>query len=111
MLLRDIAREASSIVSMVDAHSLQEILPIPYAFEALLRRLTVIGEAARRVSADRQHELPEIPWRAMGDMRNFVVHAYHRVDHAVIWRTAKEEVPRLVATIGALTSSARWPRP
>jgi uncharacterized protein with HEPN domain len=48
---------------MVDAHSLQEILSIPYAFEALLRRLTVIGEAARRVSADRQHELPEIPWR------------------------------------------------
>jgi hypothetical protein len=40
MLLRDIAREASSIVSMVDAHSLQEILSIPYAFEALLRRRT-----------------------------------------------------------------------
>jgi uncharacterized protein with HEPN domain len=47
----------------------------------------------------------------MGDMRNFVVHAYHRVDPAVIWRTAKEEVPRLVTTIDALTSSARWPHP
>jgi uncharacterized protein with HEPN domain len=110
MLLRDIAREAKSIVSMVGLHSLQEILSIPYAFEALLRRLTVIGEAARRVSAERQRELPEIPWRAMGDMRNFVVHAYHRVDPAVIWRTAQEEVPRLVAAIDALSSSGRWPR-
>lgn len=110
MLLSDITREARSIVTMVEKHSLQEVLSIPYAFEALLRRLTVIGEAARRVSPERQRELPEIPWRAMGDMRNFVVHAYHRVDPAIIWRTAKDEVPKLVATIDALSSADRWPR-
>ena len=70
LLLRDIESEARGVVSMTTSRSLQETLSTPYAFEALLQKLTVIGEAARRVSLSRQRQLAHIPWRAMGDMRN-----------------------------------------
>ena len=50
------------------------------------------------------------PWRAMGDMRNFVVHAYHRVDPIIIWRTATVEIPRLLEAIESHQAADRWPR-
>jgi uncharacterized protein with HEPN domain len=46
----------------------------------------------------------------MGDMRNFVVHAYHRVDPIIIWRTATVEIPRLLEAIELHQSADRWPR-
>ncbi len=110
LLLRDIESEARGVVSMTTSRSLQETLSTPYAFEALLRKLTVIGEAARRVSLSRQRQLAHIPWRAMGDMRNFVVHAYHRVDPIIIWRTATVEIPRLLEAVESHQAADRWPR-
>jgi uncharacterized protein with HEPN domain len=62
---------------------------------ALAHLLQTIGEAARRVSRELQDQHPEIPWPAIIGMRHKVVHDYMGVDEDVVWRTAREEVPRL----------------
>ena len=63
-----------------------------------------IGEAARRVSREVQAQHPEIPWAAIIGMRHKVVHDYMGIDEDVVWRTARDEVPRLrtlLETLGA----------
>jgi len=69
---------------------------------ALIQQLTVIGEAAGRVSLERQAELPELPWREMIGMRNLVTHDYWQVDPTIMWRTVTRDLRKLLKQLDAL---------
>ncbi|HEX5759967.1 MAG TPA: HepT-like ribonuclease domain-containing protein [Thermoanaerobaculia bacterium] len=60
------------------------------------RRVEIIGEAAGRVSEDLRRQHPEIPWRAMIDQRNVLIHAYDNVASERIWRLTFEDLPHLI---------------
>lgn len=62
---------------------------------AVLQKLSVIGEAANRVSAELRAAHPEVPWRAIVGMRNLAVHAYFTLDWEIVWKTATRDVPIL----------------
>ena len=69
---------------------------------ALAHLLQTIGEAARRVSRKFQEAHSEIPWGGIVGMHHKVVHDYMDVDEDVVWKTAVEEIPRLVAALEPL---------
>jgi len=53
--------------------------------DAVIRRIEIIGEAARRVSSETREKYPEIEWREMTSMRNLVIHEYDVVDIKMVW--------------------------
>lgn len=57
--------------------------------------LVVIGEEAGRLSQDVRSQHSEVPWRAVIDQRNFLAHAYDRVDFDLLWRNVTQRVPEL----------------
>jgi len=69
---------------------------------ALTRAIEIIGEAASRVSQPTQALTPDVPWREATAMRNRLVHAYFDVDLDMLWKTAQEAVPDLLARLTAL---------
>jgi len=69
---------------------------------ALTHLLQIIGEAASRVSREYREEHAEIAWKAIIGMRQKVVHDYLNVDEDVVWDTAKNEVPALLAQLQQL---------
>jgi uncharacterized protein with HEPN domain len=71
---------------------------------AVVRALEVIGEAAKHVAPAFRREHPEIPWRGMAGMRGKVIHGYFGVDAAVVWRTVKEDLPRVREATQSLLS-------
>jgi len=70
--------------------------------DAILRQLTIAGEAAKRVSADFRGAHPEVPWKKVASSRDVVVHDYFRVDPKEVWRIVRDEVPPLVSVLGPL---------
>lgn len=72
---------------------------------AVVRAIEVIGEAAGRVSDDVRAAHPSIPWTAIVGMRNRLVHGYFDIDKSVVWRTATEEIPALLAQLNAVLQS------
>lgn len=70
--------------------------------DSVIRRLEIIGEAAGRVSASFRERHPAIPWSRMIGMRNRMIHTYDAVDLDIVWRTAHEQVPKLLALIEPL---------
>jgi uncharacterized protein with HEPN domain len=64
---------------------------------ALVHAVTVVGEAASRVSMPTRQALQSIPWLAIVGMRNRLVHAYFDVDLDVLWQSVNEELPGLIA--------------
>jgi uncharacterized protein with HEPN domain len=45
---------------------------------------------------------PQLPWREMRDLRNFVVHEYFGVDHRIVWETLQKNLPPLLPLLRQL---------
>jgi uncharacterized protein with HEPN domain len=48
----------------------------------------------------KQH--PELPWAQMRGMRNVAIHEYFYVDLEIVWKTVKNDLPRLKKQVDAL---------
>jgi uncharacterized protein with HEPN domain len=70
--------------------------------DAVIKNLTVIGEAAGRVPASVMEASPQIPWLRMRAMRNVVVHEYFGIDGDVLWGTVTDDLKPLVPLLAAL---------
>lgn len=66
---------------------------------ALERVLEVIGEAARHVSQARKESTARIPWKQINGQRNALAHMYGDIDHFQLFRTAREDIPPLIAVL------------
>jgi len=89
----DYARRA---VLVVHGRTLLDLEREDILVAALLRYLQVIGDAARRVSPAERERHPEIPWQLINGIRNRIVHEYDELEPEILWRTASDDLPRLV---------------
>ena len=71
----------------------------------LVHLVQVIGEAARRVSADGQLAHSEIPWREIIGMRNRIVHDYLGIDEDVVWEVVSDDLPPLITVLERIVPS------
>jgi uncharacterized protein with HEPN domain len=72
--------------------------------DIVLRQLTIVGEAVARVSDGTKQRYPQIDWRRITGIRNFVVHEYFRVDFTTIWDAVINHLPALLRELpGVLT--------
>mgnify|MGYP001557877750 CR=1 FL=1 len=62
----------------------------------------IIGEAARKVSAQFKDDHPEIPWRSVRGMRHNLVHEYFRIDLKQVWAAVEEDIPPLIEQLEPL---------
>ena len=67
--------------------------------DAAIKNITVIGEAATHVPDEVAERWPEIPWRDMRAMRDFIVHEYFGVNPDVLWGTVTEDLPAVVPVL------------
>ncbi|MEA2118218.1 DUF86 domain-containing protein [Halovibrio sp. HP20-50] len=65
-------------------------------YDATLRNLELIGEAATRVPVEVRHHYPLVPWRLVIATRNRLIHAYLGIDEDTIWSIIQENVPELL---------------
>lgn len=64
-------------------------------FNATVRQLEIVGEAANRLSEDLLLQYKGIPWRQIIGLRNMVIHEYFGIDKELIWNIVKENLPSL----------------
>jgi uncharacterized protein with HEPN domain len=72
---------------------------------ALVHAPQIVGEAAGKVSAETRGRRPEVPWTTLIGMRHRLVHAYFDVNLDILWTTAVEAAPALLAQIAPLLES------
>lgn len=75
--------------------------------DSVIRRIEILGEAARRVSPATCEALPEVPWAGMVGMRNLMIHDYDDLDLEIVWATVQHDLPDLIARLEPHVSPER----
>ena len=71
-------------------------------YDATLRNLELIGEAATHIPAEMRDAHPEIPWRMIIATRNRLIHGYLGIDDDTLWSIIRDDVPDLLPKLEAL---------
>jgi len=100
--LLDIAQAARRIISFVEGVDEASFAANAEKHWAVVAQLLVIGEAITRLSYEFRSLHPEIEWAKIAGMRNRLIHGYDTIRWDVVWRTATEAVPQLLAQIEPL---------
>jgi len=103
--LMDIIEAARLAMDYVKDTSQEDFLKDVLRQDAVVRRLEIIGEAARRISDETREAHPGLPWHQMIAMRNVMIHEYDDIDLPLVWETVRASLPVLVKSLEKILSS------
>lgn len=82
--IHDILEAAEGIRTYTSGMNFDDFLRDQRTIDAVVRKLTITGEAAVHVPDSICELNPDIPWNDMRAMRNFVVHEYCGIIHCFL---------------------------
>lgn len=103
--IQDFLESVEGAQKYVSGMSFDDFLKDPRTIDAVVRKLTIIEEAAVHVPDVICKKSPEVPWIDMRAMRNFVAHEYFGVSERIVWDTVHDDLPIVVKPLKRLLSS------
>ena len=77
--------------------------------DAVLMRISQVGESASKTSAEALAEVPDVEWRDIKGIRAKVVHEYKETDVLIIRGVVARQLPRLITAVSRALGTE--PRP
>lgn len=103
--VQDILDSMRLIITYVKGLSCPQFLGQQATIDAVNRRLEIIGEAVKRLSAPLRDQHPEIPWQKMAGMRDRLIHGYDKIELDVVFLACSQVIPSLIPTIESILNS------
>lgn len=94
--LRDMLSSAERSLEYTAGYSFADFLADRKTYDAVLRNLTIIGEAAKQIPAEVRQRWPDVDWRNMGRFRDIAVHHYFGIDDEAVWSILEADLPVLL---------------
>ena len=93
LYIEDIKNSIKKIEKYTKGLDFNEFIKDTMTMDAVVRNLTIIGEAANNIPNEIKSKNPHIAWTEAISMRNKVTHEYFGVDEDILWQTIKEDLP------------------
>jgi len=100
--LDDMIEFAGKVLAYTDGLDQARFVASGITYDATLRNLELIGEAATHIPEEVRAARPEIPWRMIIATRNRLIHGYLGVDDDTLWSIIQDDVPELLPLLKAL---------
>ncbi len=94
--IQDIVEACEKILRYTEGMGLARFVADSMAYDAVLRNLEVIGEAAKMIPEEVRRAHPEVQWRAIAGLRDILAHAYFALDDPTLWDVVRNKVPVLL---------------
>ena len=104
LYLRDMVEASVAIAQFISNVDGKEFVRNDLLRSATLHKLSIIGEAAVRLSEEIKSRYPDVEWRDIIGFRNIAVHAYFSIKWSIVWVTATEDVPVLSKRVSEILS-------
>jgi uncharacterized protein with HEPN domain len=70
-------------------------------YDATVRNLELIGEAATHIPEQVRASAPQIQWRQIIATRNRLIHGYLGIDNDTLWSIVRDDIPVLLPQLVA----------
>lgn len=97
--VKDMIQFAEKIQSFTDGMDQDSFVSDALTYDATLRNLELIGEAATHIPDAVRKANPEVPWRTIVGTRNRVVHGYLGIDDDLLWDIIQNDIPVLLSAL------------
>lgn len=71
-------------------------------FDAVIRNLEIIGEAAKHLPPEAAAAMPDIEWSKAAAFRDVIAHHYFGLDSNVVWDVVENKIPEIETAAKAL---------
>ncbi len=75
--------------------------------DAVVRNFEIIGEASKNIPFAIRKKYPEIPWKKMYGLRNFISHEYFGIDYEMLWEIASVNLPQNIQDLEKIIEAQR----
>ena len=107
MYLQDIAESCKKISRFTAGLSQSDLIGDVRTYDAVVRNLEVIGEAAKHISEELRRKLPDIEWRKAAGLRDMLAHAYFGIDNDILWDVVQNKIPPLAKAINSFLDNQK----
>jgi uncharacterized protein with HEPN domain len=95
----DMIEFAEKILSYTEGFDQQRFVENGLTYDATLRNLELIGEAATHIPDEVRKQQPQIPWRMIIAIRNRLIHGYLGIDNDILWSIIQSDIPMLLTQL------------
>jgi uncharacterized protein with HEPN domain len=107
MYLQDIVESCQKILRFTDGLNQSDLIRDEKTYDAVVRNLEIIGEAAKHISNELRKQLTGIEWRKIAGMRDLLAHVYFGIDNDILWDVIQNKIPQLAKSVSAFLKSHR----
>ena len=111
LYVRDMLQACERVTAYTAGMDQPTFLGDTRTYDATLRNLELIGEAATHVPNSVRNLQAAIPWRDIIGARNHIIHGYLGIDDNLIWSMVRRRVPELIPRLRALLEEAEGQDP
>jgi len=94
--LKDMLGFAENVVTYCDGLDLEIFEKTGLNYDATVRNLELIGEAANNIPKQIQEHNDSVPWRQIIATRNRLIHGYLGIDNDILWSIIQDDIPPLI---------------
>ena len=93
--VRDMEAFAERVQEYSSDFSQESFIESGLNYDATLRNLELIGEAASHIPDEVRAQYGDVPWRLMVATRNRLIHGYLGIDSDTVWSIIQDDIPAL----------------
>ena len=105
LFLKDMQQFCAKVMRYTDGLSQDQFFSNELIFDAVLRNLELLGEAAKQIPIKVQQHHLVVPWRRIAGLRDILAHAHFGLEEDTIWQTISHSIPRLAEQLDAVVYS------